>query len=114
MDCFWTVFVDAKTREKTAKVAAQLQSLADATFHDLEIEPYQKTGHKFRFTIKHDIADWTAMVFDVILTAQRMGYRWIIAGGVDEELSLTSTDAQTPGVVMLTCWCSPTPVQDGG
>ncbi|TVQ03880.1 MAG: hypothetical protein EA381_00800 [Planctomycetaceae bacterium] len=114
MDCFWTAFVDAKTREKTAKIAAHLEFKADATFHDLEIEPYQKTGHKFRFTTRHDIAEWTAMVFDVMLTAQRMGYRWVIAGGVDEELSLTSTGAQTAGIVMLTCWCWPTQEQDGG
>jgi len=114
MECFWSVVVDARTRDKAAKIAAQLETLAQTGIHDLEIEPYQKTGHKIRFTIQHDVSDWTAMVFDVILTAQRFGYGWIIAGGVDEELSLTSTDAQTPGIVMLTCWCSPSHEQESG
>jgi hypothetical protein len=41
------------------------------------------------FDIEHEIDDWTATVYDVILSAQQMGYGWSISGFIDEELNMT-------------------------
>jgi hypothetical protein len=114
MQCFWTVFVDAKTPEKAAGIASKLEEFADTTIHETSIHSYQKGGHEIRFWINYNRSDWTNMVFDVILTAQRLGHGWIIAGAVNEELSLTSTNPRTQGISMLTCWCSPTHAENDG
>ena len=106
MQCYWTVYTDTNTRDAARTVVERLRSLADVEFCEIETEDYAKGGHKTRFHVDHDAANWTQMVFDVILFSQRLGHRWSIAGGVDEELSLTTTHPIVPGIKMLTCWCS--------
>jgi hypothetical protein len=107
MQCFWTVFVDANTRQKASAIASKLEELANTTFQEVEVLPYHKGGHEIRFWVEHDTAEWPLMVYEVMQMSQRMGYQWIIAGDIEEEFSLTSTKAKTPGVKMLSCWCSP-------
>src|SRR5262245_58964619 len=107
MQCFWTVYVAAETKQKASVITSKLEELAHTTFQEVEVLPFNKGGHEIRFWVEHDATEWTQMVYDVMLMSQRMGYQWIVAGDVADDVSLTSTKAKTPGVKMLTCWCSP-------
>ena len=106
MQCYWTVYTDTNTCDAARNVIERLRLLVDVEFREIEIEDYAKGGHKARFHVDHGTPNWPQMVFDVILFAQRLGHRWSIAGGVDEELSLTTTYPIVSGIKMLTCWCS--------
>ncbi|TWU32777.1 hypothetical protein Q31b_58200 [Novipirellula aureliae] len=106
MQCYWTVFTDTNTFDAARTVVDRLRVLSNAAFNEIEVEAYSKGGHKVRFSVDHGTLDWTQMVYDVILFSQRLGHRWSIAGGVEEELSLTSSHLTVSGIIMLTCWCS--------
>lgn len=114
MHCYWTIFTDTNSVDAAATIVERLRNLSGAKFNEIQVDDYEKGGHEVRFWIDHGAIDWPQTVFDVILFSQRLGRRWSLAGGIEEELSLTSSHSTVSSIKMLTCWCSPLRHLGGG
>ena len=106
MQSYWTVYTDTETDDHAVQVIQELQGLTNRRFDAVETLDYENGGHEVRFEIAHPITEWATMVYDVIELSQAMGHRWIIAGGVNEEFSLTTKHPIPGDIKMITCWCS--------
>lgn len=95
----WTIFVDAKTREKAEKVLTRAAGNLGRGLVAVGIESYEKTGgYKITFRVELESNSWNDAVVETLVLGQQVGSRWQLWGHVLEEWGAVASESSISGI----------------
>jgi hypothetical protein len=107
MKVIFTFFIEAKDEVNAKKVLNQIIEKNNLCIQLDKIEKYEKiNGYKIKTYFQKTNENWEKVAYELIKTAQGLGYNWNLTGNIDDEINMTTNNTKISGLKFLDISCN--------